>query len=451
MDEYLRLMNVRICPEDPNMATLEGFHFFLRHGEIVFLLGGVWSGMAVLKGILTGDCEIAGGRLFVDGRAVAAKNFAAEPVICIDPGTHFCESLTVEENFQSILGRPAGSRQDFRRHLKRQMMELGLLCDVNTLVGVLSGMAQCLLWLVLARLKGAKLVIFDCAESSYSEQDQEGLKSAFQKLRESGCSVLILSRLPNLFMGMADRAALLRNGSVRKIFYREEIQEETVLSYLMGLEAVPRELVSAPVSMEEPESGFCGRFPIREGEILGICDVGWSLEEPMPIYMTDFFEKNGWSWPTELAPKDLAYISGESEEELFHALSIGENIALVASRIVKPRFGIVPERMNQFYLREFQNRFELGEAVSRVEDLRLFERKLLSIYRWALTRPQILFLENPLLRIPLAERTVLIEYFRSLAADGFFLVILSNTLENLKGVCDRVLLAEDKTVKRILP
>lgn len=451
MDEYLRLMNVRVCPEDPHMATLEGFHFFLRHGEIVFLLGGVWSGMAVLKEILTGDCEIAGGRLFVDGKVVLAKNFADESVVCMDPGTHFCESLTVEENFQSILGKPAESGREFRQRLKRQMMELGLLCDVNTLVGGLSGMAQCLLWLVLARLQGAKLVIFDCAESSYSEQDQEGLKSAFQKLREAGCSVLILSRLPNLFMDMADRAALLRNGSVRKVFYREEIQEETVLSYLMGLEAVPREQISVPVPMEEPESGFCGRFPIPAGKILGICDVAWSLEESMPIYMTGFLEKNGWSWPTELTPKDLVYISGESEEELFHALSIGENIALVASRIVKPRFGIVPERMNQFYLREFQNQFELGETVFRVADLRLFERKLLSIYRWALTRPRVMLLENPLLRIPLAERTVLIEYFRSLAADGFGLVILSNTLENLKGVCDHVLLAEDKKVKRIWP
>ena len=55
MDEYIRLSNVKVDPEQPDMAALDKFHFYLLHQEMVFLLGGVWSVMAVIKAILTGE------------------------------------------------------------------------------------------------------------------------------------------------------------------------------------------------------------------------------------------------------------------------------------------------------------------------------------------------------------------------------------------------------------
>lgn len=406
--------------------------------------------MMVLKDLLTGRCEISGGKLFVEGRPVPEKNFGMESVVCIDNGAGFCKSLTVEENLQSILGKISGGKRAFRRRLEEQMAWIGLRCKADTLVSQLSGLDQCLLWLVLARLQESSLVLFDCTESSYSEQDLERYRPSLEKIREAGCSVLVFSRLPNLLIRMSDRAALLRNGSVRKVFYREEIEEQAVLSYLMGLEAVQRDQAAGRMAAPELEINRGGTLPVQQGEILGICDASWSLEEPMPDYIEGLLRENGWSWPMDLGPHDLVYISENSEESLLHSLSIGANIALVASRLVKPRFGVLPERMKQFYLQEFKTRFELEEEVTEVEELRLFERKLLSIYRWALTRPQVLLLENPLLRIPLAERATLTEYFRSLAEDGFCLVISANALENLKGICDRVLLARDKKVSQVL-
>lgn len=446
MDEYIRLSNVKVDPEQPDMAALDKFHFYLLHQEMVFLLGGVWSGMAVIKAILTGKIKITSGNLFVEGRPVKPDSLEQEAVVCIDANAGFCRALSVEENVRSILGRTGQTRRAFQTQLSRQMQELGLERNVCFPAGKLSSVETCLLWLVVAQMRGASLVILDGTENVYSLQEWDRLRPALRQVRQGGCSVLVLGRQLNPLLEDSDRVLLLRHGKIQKIFYRGTMESEQIMSILKELESVPQ----GERGSWKPADGVAGgTLPVHAGDILGVWEQDGRVEEPRDQYLMKLFAQNGWEWPEAFGKGRPVYIAENSGEQLAEALSVGGNIALVASRKVKPRGGILPEKMKQFYQREFQNRFHIEKADS-LGDLRLYEKKLLSLYRWGLTRPPVLFLENPLLRIPLAERQVITSYFQELAAEGICLVIFAGAWEDLSNVCTYVLLVQNKRVVQVL-
>lgn len=459
MREYLRMANV--SADSGEGTPIHDFHLSIHTGEILFLTGIHWSGKPTVKQLLRGRTDITKGSLYVDEAPYSYSNFSLENTVCVDTVSCFCKVLTIQENLFSLqresnyLDLNRGRR--FRRETRALLEWAGISRSPDTLVGDLTGLEQALLWFALAKKKGARLFLFDCVGASYSYQDMQVLGKALQKLKAEEIAVVVLHEHPNELMAQADRVAVLKQGTVGKILYPGEISETTVLQYLTGYDGLqlsykgsgqpgePGELLEEVQSGSEAEP-----IALRQKQIIGIYDASWGKKETMPLYLSRFFAENGYMRPEFLGWKDTIYIPEHSGECLFSSLDIGSNIAMVAYRRMGPFMGILKPGVKLFLQREFFEKFMVDSDTERVSELTCREKKLLSVYRWSLTRPRVMLLEDPMMRISLEDRAAFKEYLREVADEGCCLLVSSKELNNLMDFCDGLLLVRDKKLQRIL-
>lgn len=447
MQEYLSLMN--ISAESNEGATVHDLYLDIFQGQILFLTGLHWSGKPTVKGILLGRTEIQRGRLYVGGTPWRGRRLSGKDALCVDSRSRFCNALTIHQNLTSLRQTApfqwSGHRR-FLRETKEVLAWAGIERKPGELVAHLSVVEKALLWLALARLRGSRLVIFDCVGSAYSQQELERIGGVLQKLKDRGAAILILDERPNGLMHLADRTAILRRGTVVKVLYPGEMQEETVLLHMMGYPLRPSGSragrVGRPLEEIRRQDGTT-LYTISEGEILGICDIQWKKDEPMPDYLRTCCRLTGLRFPDFLNRKDTVYISESSGDCLFSSMDIGSNIALTVGPRLTGRMGILRPGMTRFLQREFIRKFQVQENVKQIGDLTCRERKLLSIYRFELSRPRVMLLENPMMQISMEDRASFQDYLRELAENGVCLIVSSKEVNSLSQFCDRIFLFHD--------
>jgi len=439
-------------------TPIHDFHLSIHTEEVLFLTGIHWSGKPTVKQVLRGQTNITKGALYVDEAPYPHSNFSLQNTVCVDTVSCFCKVLTIQENLFSLqresnyLDLYRGRR--FRRETRILLEWAGISRSPDTPVGDLTGLEQALLWCALAKKKGVRLFLFDCVGASYSHQDMKILGKVLQKLKAEEIAVVVLDEHPNELMAQADRVAVLKHGTVSKILYPGEINEATVLQYLTGYDRLqlsykgngqPGELLEEIRSQTEAEP-----IALCQKQIIGIYDVSWGKEESMPFYLSRFFARNGYTRPEFLGWEDTVYIPENSGECLFSSLDIGSNIALVAYRRLGAFMGILKPGIKRFLQREFFQKFMVDPSTEEVNELTCREKKLLSVYRWSLTRPRAMLLEDPMMRISLEDRGAFKEYLRELADEGCCMLVSSKELNNLMDFCDCLLLVSDKKLQRIL-
>ena len=443
MGEYLRMVNV--SADCGRGAALHHFYLSIWEGEILFLAGIHWSGKPTVKSLLLGQTEAERGRLYVDEEPCRGQKFENPSVMCVDRKTRFCERLTIQENLLSLQKSYVG-RSKTKRAAREEMRELltwaGIRRDQNTPVSDLTEAEKVLLWMALARVRWVRLLILDCIGCAYSQPEIEALSEAILKLREEGISVMIMDEHENGLLPIADRAVILKKGMVGKVLYPDEYEESRFLTYMTGFSELP----TPQWEPQEPGDvlevlGTAGgeELTLREKQVIGISDAGWPTGITLPEYLQQVCRNERWPDPAFLQRRDTVYITEKSEEQLFSSMDIGDNIALVASRRLGGRLQIMRPGIRNFLQGEFLRKFDIKIQAEIIEDLTCKEKKLLSIYRWELTRPRLWLMENPLLRISLEDRPHFKEYLRELAADGSCLLVAAHDDEELRDFCDEVL------------
>jgi len=461
MREYLRLDQVEADSESG--GSLHQLDLSIYQGEILYVAGVHWSGKPALKGVLTGRSRIRQGRLWLHEQVLKAENYQQEQLIALDKDIHFCQTLTIQENLFSLRGFSLLSLNRIRER-RREVEELLAWAHIDrtpsTRVSRLTDIEKTLLGFALARLRRTPLVILDMVGMSYSASDLQRIGLAAHLTREEDRSVLILDEHPSPLMEAADRIAILRRGSIQKILYGGPGQEETVRGLLAGTYQAEKENVVQPEAEADTEEGeavivlrgkdgsrrecFCRK------QIIGFYDSDWSLGETMPQYLKNFERINEVTAEQQVPDSEVVYVPENSGDALFDSLDIGGNIALVAYRQFTREFGLLKNTMKEFLRIEFLEKFGLPDDLRLISELGCRDRKLLSIYRWALTHPSVMMLENPVLRISLQDRAMFEHYLRELAEEGTCLLVSSKDLADIQGWSDKLVIAEQKKNKRVL-
>lgn len=143
-----------------------------------------------------------------------------------------------------------------------------------------------------------------------------------------------------------------------------------------------------------------------EAGFLGLYDKEWESGRDQWEFFETVRENNLEIWERYIGaklPGQREYEEGktvvipmESGEMLFPNLSLADNLILtVPGRVCGSRYGVIKKRIRENIVREFCRRFQIKDPVGGIEELGLVYRKILSIYRWELARPEVIFLENP--------------------------------------------------------
>lgn len=434
MEELLHLTGA--VREADGAQALRDYTLEVFRGEIVYVQGAPGSGMRTLVSLLAGECALEAGALLLDGEPVREPGrlpFWRHGVYVITAERNLVEGMTVAENLEAVRYLPSCLRlyrhEESKERVGAFLRREGVDVPAGALVWSLSHSDRLRLSLLKARMHGARLIVLDATRDFYEGSEAQALCEMIRRENREGASFLILSECCCAFAAIATRIQLVDRGRDMKEWTRYTPRVEQVLRG------------SAPRRAETPQG-------IRP--FLGVYDPVWDRRESFWAYLQTVRRENPGIWQSELRidiPPEGESLRGTtvvipegSGEMLAKNLSVADNLILpCASRVAANRLALISRRVQRSVEARFCARFGVPAGLRRVGELSRVDRKLLSIYRFALLRPEAIVLESPYAGMMSDEMQRLRRYLRELADEGVRIICFSRSLEPFMADCGRII------------
>jgi simple sugar transport system ATP-binding protein len=260
-------------------------------GEIVGLLGENGAGKTTLMNVLFGAYAPDAGEILVGGRPAAIRDSTdalAAGIGMVHQHFHLAPRMSVLENL--LVGIPgkrgridsAGGMARLEEIARRH----GLRLDPHLPVSALSIGEQQRLEIVKALFRGARLLILDEPTAVLAPAEVEGLFAALRSMAAQGFGIIFISHKLNEVKAITHRCVILRHGRVTGTVDDPAATDASEIARLMcGHEIVPpvktpSEPGDVVLELDRVSTRGHGGMPlddvslaVRRGEIVGIAGV----------------------------------------------------------------------------------------------------------------------------------------------------------------------------------
>ncbi len=234
-DEEVPLLEVRdIHAGYGDFDVVAGVELTVRTGEVFALLGPNGAGKSTTLKVIAGLLPPTSGTVAICGRAITgadADELARAGVCMVPEGKGIFPNLTVGENLQmaSYTGTPLKDIEE------RAYSRFPRLADRRSQVaGTLSGGEQQMLSMARALATDPSLLLLDELSMGLAPIIVQGLYEQVAEIARSGLTIVVVEQFAHEVLGVADTAAIMLHGQVRRIGAPEEIAEELTEAYLAG-------------------------------------------------------------------------------------------------------------------------------------------------------------------------------------------------------------------------
>ena len=271
----------------------------LFSGEIHSLLGENGAGKSTLMNILSGIYQPDSGFVFVEGRRVDI----ATPKIAIGLGIgmvhqHFklVDVLTAKENI--IAGQKVSvfvNGKKISEEIRYLSERYGLEIDPDKKIYDMSVAEKQRVEILKVLYSGAKILILDEPTAVLTPQETKKLFEIINKMKESGCAVVIITHKLNEVLEISDRITILRKGEYIETVENRNLDSRELTDKMVGK--------TMNLSINRPEtvnkrallrvSGLTVKndehvkvlkklsFDLSSGEILGVAGVAGSGQKEL--------------------------------------------------------------------------------------------------------------------------------------------------------------------------
>ncbi|MGI9499737.1 MAG: ABC transporter ATP-binding protein [Geminicoccaceae bacterium] len=467
-----RLALSAITKQFPGCLANDAVDLEVMPGEIHALLGENGAGKSTLVKIIYGVLAADSGTLAWEGRpiTIGGPNTARKLGIGM-VFQHFSlfEALTVLENI--ALGMP-GERNlaALAVRVNEVAGTYSLPLDLDRDVHDLSVGERQRIEILRCLLQNPKLLIMDEPTSVLTPQEADRLFETIRRLAREGCSILYISHKLDEIRALCERATVLRQG---KVVATADPREETAASLagmMIGTELArpqprvgikPGEIRLEVDSLSHKSSDPFGvdldrvSFALRAGEILGIAGVAGNgqieLEDVLSgeVAIDDGSairiegQPAGSKGPLWRRQQGVAFLP---EERLGHGavpgMSLHENAFLSAfgpKRLVGPA-GVIREAATLGFASEVIERFDVRTSGPDAEARALSGGNLQKfiVGREIEQQPSILIAAQPTWGVDAGAAARIHQALFDLAAGGAAILVISQDLDELLAITDRL-------------
>jgi branched-chain amino acid transport system ATP-binding protein len=215
-----------------SIEVLRGVNLALHEREILALLGPNGAGKSTTLKVACGLIAPTAGKLVIGGHDVTgtpAEELARRGVCVVPEGKGIFPNLTVRENLVMATHAGVGLRQ-IEEIAYARFPRLGE--RRRQVAGTLSGGEQQMLAMARGLATEAVVLLLDELSMGLAPLIVEELYGLVATLPREGVSVLVVEQFARTVLGVADRAAIMLNGTVRSIGRPDELEDELSAAYL---------------------------------------------------------------------------------------------------------------------------------------------------------------------------------------------------------------------------
>jgi ribose transport system ATP-binding protein len=446
--------------------VLTGVSIGLKPGEVHAVIGENGAGKSTLMRILSGYLQPSKGALLLDGQPIRFPTPAAAEthgIVLVHQEILLAEDLTVAQNI--FLGREMrrfGFTNDtaMRARARAILAELGCAIDPNMEVRRLSIASRQLVQIARALLVPHRVVAFDEPTAVLTPVEAESLFAIIRRLRARGVAILYISHRLNEVKAIADRVTVLRDGrlaATRDIQQLEPVEMARLmvgrdLSKLYADKAVRSgETILSVRGFEVPGHVEHASFDLQRGEILGFGGL-------IGAGRTELFEgilglRPGHGSVTldgrpvhfgsarEAMASGVVYLTEDRKGKgLLLRQNLRVNLTLAAlEKFVRGPFIHVPAESKALdcAIRDFDIRAPRREMIAG--QLSGGNQQKLLLAKLMLAKPRIVIIDEPARGVDIGNKEQIYRFIASLAERGCSVIVISSEMQELIGLCHRVL------------
>ena len=455
------------------VPVLEALTLSVGEGRILGIVGENGAGKSTLMNILGGIFPPDGGGMRLAGEPYAP----ADPVEAARRGVAFIHqelnlfpNLSVAENlclpgFPRVSTLPWIDRRALRRRAEELLARVELEVPPEMLVEDLSQGERQLLEVAKALGLRARLIIFDEPTTSLTAREAETLFAMIERLRADGISMIYISHNLGDVLRLCNDIAVLRDGELVATGSARDHSIDALVALMVGrrIEEIYPRRTSAPSREAVLEARGLSRpgvieeigFALHRGEVLGIFGLMGSGRTELARILFGIDQRSRGEvrvagralspWTAgESVRRGIAYVpESRRDDGLLMEASPDDNIALVSlRRFTRALPGLLSRPRLDAGVRSAGALVGVkGASAGRqaVKTLSGGNQQKVILARWLLERPSVFILDEPTRGIDVGARHEIYRILDALAAEGAGILFISSEIEELLGMCDRIL------------
>ena len=470
-----------ICKSFSTVEVLHNISFQISKGEILGIIGENGAGKSTMMKILSGIYTPTSGEIYFEGsRVIIDKPADAKKIgISIIPQEfNLINDLTVYDNIflGSELLQSYGflNKEEMKTRTKELLMDLQVDISPEAMIENLSAAEKQMVEISKALAFESKVLIMDEPTSVLTQHEINILFNLMRKLKKTGLTIIYISHKLKEVKEVCDKVMVLRDGDFILESEIDDISPEEMARSMVGRELsqifpekhIPEDKIvfevkniTAPGVLENIS------FTLKKGEILGLGGlVGAGRTEVSEaimglrnissgeIYVND--EKVRIRQPEDAIKVGLGYLSEDRQGSgIITSFSVTHNVTLVSLSKYSGNFlHWIDKKLEVSATEKYRKLFNLKTSSldTALEFLSGGNQQKVSLSKTMDTEPSILIVDEPTRGIDVSAKQEIYQFINSLVTTGVSCIFISSEIEEIIGMCNRVVVMHDGKIAGIL-
>lgn len=476
----------------PGVKALSNITLNIYPGKVHALLGENGAGKSTLIKIISGVYTRDEGVMKVRDKEVNfinTRQSLAEGISIIHQELSVIPDLTVAENI--YLGREPKigktgllDKKKMFNDAGKLLESIGLNINPKEIIRNLKNADKQMVEIARAVSQNSSLVIMDEPTSSLSDKEVEALFRVIENLKKENVAIVYISHRLKEITTICDTVTILRDGQIVKTLPLNEIDENHMITLMVG-----REITQFYCKSDVPTTGevvleikgFTKKgvfedvsFQLKKGEILGVAGlIGAGRTEVMrTIFGVDKVDSgecvyNGepviFTSPQQSINAGLGLIPEDRRNQgLLLSKSIKENTSL-ASLYENSKKGFIDKawesNISKDYIKKLRTKTPSENTPAK--NLSGGNQQKVVLAKWLVAKSKILIMDEPTRGIDVNAKSEIYALMKEYVEAGGSVIMVSSELPEVLGVSDRIMVmreghvsgfldAKDATEKKIM-
>jgi ribose transport system ATP-binding protein len=447
------------------VVALKGVSIAFQEAEVHAIVGENGAGKSTLIKSISGATRPDSGEIVIDGQAYSRMT----PHQAIEYGIEVIyqelslfHTMNVMENiFMSDLpgGRVMADFSAMRKQTEAIFRKMRVNIAPDTLVRELSSAQMQMVEIAKAIRRGAKILIMDEPTAALTKGEINILFQIVRDLREEGTCVIYISHRLNEIFELSDRVTVMRDGEVISTMNTADSNRENLIALMVGRplsenfsghSCQPGEVIMEARDLVAPKVDHVS-LQIRQGEILGLGGlVGSGRTETVRLLfgadkkLSGTILRNGQeitlNHPRDALRHRIALCPEDRKiEGALQNMSIGFNMTLPILRRIS-KLLVINRKKDNSVVDRYKNSLSIKtpSVHQLVRNLSGGNQQKVVISKWLASEADILIFDEPTHGIDVGAKNEIYQLIYKLVDHGKAIVVVSSDMEEIIGLCDRI-------------